>query len=491
MSGLEQLDLVGVADAIARREFSARDAVGWALQRLQTIGVRLNAVFRIEADSALKHAAALDEQQACTHQTTGPLHGVPLAHKDLFGVADHECHAGSLILRGNIAPRTAWAIQQLDDAGQVNLGALHMAEFALSPTGFNSHFGHGLNPWSTAHVCGGSSSGSGIAVATRLVFGSLGTDTGGSIRHPAAMCGVTGLKPTWRRVSAAGALPLSPSLDCPGPIAQSARDCARLLTLIARPNAADGLCTARPAENYEVALTGASGGNLRGVRIGVPQSYYRDDLDPEVEQALQASLDVLQGRGATLVAVTVPDMALVNALAQIVMTVEAATLHRRWIKERPHDYAAQVLQRIDPGFAYPAVRYGEALALRKRVTQAWVDHCLANCDLVHIPTLTVTTPTISATTEGDSVSVMKTIGRVTHTTRGINYLGLPAISVPAGLSRAGTPLAFQVIARPFDEVSLLHAADAYQRDTDWHQRRPPISPPDLSGDSDVLSLLGA
>ena len=472
MNGLESLDLVGVADAIASRQLSAREATVWALQRLQTTGRQLNAVFRIDAEQALARAAALDEQQACSGQTTGPLHGVPLAHKDLFGVAGQECRAGSLILRGHIAPRTAWALQQLDTAGQVNLGSLHMAEFALSPTGFNGHYGHGLNPWNAAYACGGSSSGSGIAVAARLVFGSLGTDTGGSIRHPAAMCGITGLKPTWRRVSVAGVWPLSASLDCPGPMAQSARDCARLLTLMAHPNAQDGLCTQRRAEDYEAGLDG----DLRGMRIGVPQAYYRDDLDPEVAAALQGSLDVLTGRGATLVAVAVPDMALVNALAQLVMGVEAAALHGRWVVGRPQDYAEQVLRRIDPGFAYPAVRYAEALALRTRITQGWVDHCLARCDVVHLPTLPVTTPTLAATTEGDAAAVMQAIGRVTHATRGINYLGLPAISVPTGFSQAGLPLAFQLVARPFAESPLLKAADAFQRDTEWH-RRPPTPTP--------------
>lgn len=476
MSELETLDLVGVADAIARGDLSAHDAATWSLQRLETTGRRLNAVFRIDAEAALARARLLDEQQA-RGISTGPLHGVPLAHKDLFGVAGRECHGGSLILRGHRASRTAWAVEQLDAAGQVNLGSLHMAEFALSPTGFNGHYGHGLNPWNPAHACGGSSSGSGIAVASRLVFGSLGTDTGGSIRHPAAMCGVTGLKPTWRRVSVAGVLPLSHSLDCVGPLAQSARDCARLLTHIARPNAGDGLCTAVAHEDYEAALDG----DLRGLRIGLPQAYYRDDLDPEVAVALRGSLDVLQARGATLVAVGVPDIGLINAMTQLVLSVEAATLHRRWIETRPQDYAEQVRVRIDPGFAYPAVRYVEALSLRARLTQDYLQTCFAGCDLIHVPTLPVQTPTIAATTEGDAAAVMQAIARVTHATRGINYLGLPAISVPAGLSGAGLPLAFQLVGRPFDEARLLKTADAFQRDTDWHRRRPPL-PTALSGD---------
>ena len=466
---IESLDLVGAADAVARRQISARELTAWALQRLETTGRRLNAVFRIDHEPAMERAAALDDLQAAGGPL-GPLHGVPLAHKDLFGVAGRECHGGSIILRGYVAPRTAFAIEQLDRVGQVNLGSLHMAEFALSPTGYNGHYGHGLNPWSPAHACGGSSSGSGIAVAARLIFGSLGSDTGGSIRHPAAMCGVTGLKPTARRVSVAGVLPLSHSLDCVGPLAQSARDCARLLRIIAKPDAADSLCTRLPADDYEAALDG----DLRDLRIGVPQAYYRDDVDAEVAAAMQASLDVLRARGAVLVDVGVPDMALINAMAQLVMQVEAATLHRRWIESRPQDYAAQVRQRIDTGFAYSALRYAEALSLRARLAQQYLDTCFDGCDVLHVPTLVSQVPTIAATTEGDSSLIQQTLSRVTANTRGINYLGLPALSVPAGFSRAGLPMAFQLVGRPFNEARLLKTADAYQRETDWHRRVPAL-----------------
>jgi aspartyl-tRNA(Asn)/glutamyl-tRNA(Gln) amidotransferase subunit A len=469
MSGLEHLDLVGLAEEIATGQLSAREAASWALQRLSTHGRALNAVFRIDEEDALARAAALDEQQA-RGGMVGPLHGVPLAHKDLFSVAGRERHCGSLILRGQVAPRNAWVIDRLEAAGQVNLGSLHMAEFALSPTGFNGHYGHGRNPWQPDHTSGGSSSGSGIAVAARLIFGSLGTDTAGSIRHPAAMCGITGLKPTWRRVSTEGVLPLSHSLDCVGPMAQSARDCARLLGLIAGANPADGLSSAVTVPDYEAALDG----DLRGLRLGVPQAYYREALDPEVDAALQVSLEVLRTRGVTTVPVGVPDMALVNALTQLVMSVEAATMHRRWIEQRPQDYAEQVLARIEPGLCYPAVRYVEALSLRARIAEEFLHVAMDGCDLIHLPTLPVLTPTIEATTAGDAQAVLSAIAPVTHATRGINYLGLPAISVPAGLSTKGLPLAFQLVGRPFEESRLLRVADAYQRETDWHRRRPPL-----------------
>lgn len=469
MSDFEKLDLVGVADGIRRKRFSAQEVTAWSLSRLETIGRRLNAVFRIEHDAALARAKALDEMQAHGIQC-GPLHGVPLAHKDLFQVEGRECHAGSRILQGNIAERTAFAVAELERAGQVNLGSLHMAEFALSPTGYNGHYGSGRNPWSPAHVCGGSSSGSGIAVAARLVFGSLGSDTAGSIRLPAALCGVTGLKTTFRRVSVDACIPLAFSLDCVGPIAQSARDCARLLTHISRPNPADGICTNVANRDYEQGLDG----DFNGLRIGVPQDYFRADLDPEVAACLDLSLEVFRKRGATIVPSRIPDMGLVNALAQVVLSVEAASVHRKWIESRPDDYAAQVRSRIEPGFTYSAVRYVEALSLRQKIVDEYLRVAFADCDVLHVPAMPIITPTIAETTEGEPQAILRTIGRITHATRGINYLGLPAISVPAGISKSGLPIAFQLVGRPFDEATLLKAADAYQRETEWHRLLPPV-----------------
>ena len=472
MAELEQFDLVGLADAIADGRLSARDVTGWSLQRLDSAGRRLNAVFRIDHDAAMARAAELDEMQV-RRGVCGPLHGVPLAHKDLFQVAGRECHCGSTILRGRKADRTSYALAQLDAAGQVNAGSLHMAEFALSPTGFNGHYGSALNPWNTEHVCGGSSSGSGVAVAARLVFGSLGSDTAGSIRMPAAMCGVTGLKTTFRRISAEGCVPLSASLDSMGPIAQTARDCARLLTHASHPNLSDGLCTRVPHQDYEAALDG----DMTGIRIGIPDEYFRSDLDPQVGAALEASLGVLRRLGARIVPASVPDMERINALARVLMTVEAATLHRRWIAAQPDAYSAQVRARIEEGFAYSAVRYAEALSLRRRIADEFLRTAFANCDVLHVPALTMQVPTIRETTEGEPSAILPKIARITHTARGINYLGLPAISVPAGFSTSGLPLAFQLVGKPFAEALLLRAADAYQRETDWHRRIPPTLKP--------------
>ncbi|HEY9459345.1 MAG TPA: amidase [Paralcaligenes sp.] len=469
MNDFEKLDLIGVADGIRRRRFSARDIALWSIERLETLGVRYNAVFRIDGEAALARAGDLDDRQA-RGEPCGPLHGIPLAHKDLYGVRGRECHAGSLIFKGRIAERTAFALMGLDDAGQVNLGSLHMSEFALSPTGFNGHYGSGLNPWNPDYVSGGSSSGSGIAVAARLIFGSLGSDTGGSIRLPAAMCGVTGLKTTFRRISAEGCVPAAFSLDSFGPIAQSARDCARLLTHCSHPNAADGLSTSMAADDYETCLSGM----LQGLRIGVPEQYFREDLDQEVASCLDASLATFKACGAAIVSARIPDMSRINSLASLVMSVEAAAVHRRWIESRPMDYSEQVRNRIEQGFAYSAVRYAEALSLRTPILAEFLGLAFAECDVLHVPVLPIVTPTIVATTQGTAQDILRVISRITHATRGINYLGLPAISVPAGLSKAGLPIAYQLIGRPFAEGVLLRAADAFQRETDWHRQIPAL-----------------
>ena len=469
MNNFEDLDLVGVAHGIAAKNFSAQEITAWSLNRLETIGRTFNAVFRIDRDQALTRAKKLDAQQA-RGETLTPLHGVPLAHKDLLAVDGLEMHVGSKILRGNIPTNNAWAINTLDAAGQINLGALHMAEFAMSPTGFNAHYGHGLNPWNPAYACGGSSSGSGIAVAARLIFGSLGSDTGGSIRHPAAMCGVTGIKPTAGRVSFAGVFPLSHTLDCVGPLAQTARDCARILTHISQPNADDPWCTTRVNEDYEATLDG----NIKGMRIGVPQTYYRKNLDPEVAAALNTSLEVLKARGALLVDVQVPDMAKIHEMTAIVLTVEAATVHHRWIETRRSEYGSQVIARTAAGFTHSGITYREALDARQGLIQAYLDTCFANCDVVHIPTLMVQTPTIAGTTTGTLEEVLQSISSFTYANRAINYLGFPSMSVPAGLSSTNMPLAFQLVGRHFEEAKLLKVADAFQRDTNWHRQQPKV-----------------
>lgn len=464
---LRALTLCEVAAAIARGEVSSVSATEEALSRLRQTGPELNCLATIEDDQVLEEAERCDRERAAG-RLRGPLHGVPLAHKDLFYRAGKVTGCGSRIRQDFVADHTATAIDRLGAAGALCVGSLHMAEFAFSPTGWNQHYGHGRNPWNREHVPGGSSSGSGAAVGARLVHGSLGTDSGGSLRHPASMCGVTALKPTQTRVSRHGVMPLSHSLDCVGPLAPAARDCARLLGVIAGADARDATAATVPVPDYEAALDG----RIAGLRIAVPTNYYYDTVAPEIQALLDASLDVLRQLGATIVRVTVPDMATINAAAQVVMSVEAATVHRRWLSTRRDDYGAFVRSRIEPGLLMPAVRYAEALDLRARLTEAFLQSTLCEADVLHLPAVTIPVPSIAETTTDEPARINARLGALTHATRGINYLGLPAAGVPMGFTANGLPAGFQLVGRPFAESLLLKLADAYQGVTDWHRRHP-------------------
>lgn len=463
------LDLTEAATAVAQRDATATQLTAAAIARARTLGQRLNCVARLDEKDAMRAAEAADKDLK-TRRKLPPLYGVPVAHKDLFYRQGKLVACGSKIRRDFVPGMTATALERLDGAGAIDIGSLHMAEFAFSPTGYNEHYGHARNPWDPERVPGGSSSGSAAAVASRMVFGSLGTDTGGSLRHPAAMCGVTGLKPTLTRVSRAGVMPLSHSLDCVGPLARTARDCARLLEAIAGHDAADPTSASLRVPRYESALDG----NAKGLRIGVPASYFYDVVDADVRKRLDESLAALRDLGAEVVQVAIPDMGLINSLQHVLMVVEAATVHRKWLATRRDDYADQVRSRIEPGLFYPATRYCEALAMRAAICQEFVDAALKDVDFLHLPAIPVPVPTIDATTKGAAADVARVIGVLGHCTRGINYLGLPAIVVPAGFDGNGMPVAFQLVGRPFSETGLLKAADSYQRVTDWHRRAPAI-----------------
>lgn len=468
MADFTGLSLTEAAEAVAAGNVRAVDLAGACLERLRRVGEALNCIAAIEDEGVLGEAERCDRERAAG-RLRGPLHGVPLAHKDLFYREGKLVQFGSLVCRGQTTTSTATVLQRLGRAGALNLGSLHMAEFAFSPTGYNKHYGHCRNPWDAERVPGGSSSGSGAAVAARLVYGSLGTDTGGSIRHPAAMCGVTGLKPTLTRVSRTGVMPLSHSLDCVGPLAQSARDCARLLRTIAGRDDSDLTCAIDDVPDYEAALTG----DVRGITIAVPENYYYDQVHEEVRVHLEESLAAYRALGATVVRVRVPEIDLVNSLGQMIMAVEAAAIHEPWLRKRRDDYSELVRSRIEPGLLFPATRYSQALALRAKIVGEFLSATLGKADVVHLPAVSIPVPTIAETTSGADAA--KVLGALTHCTRGVNYLGLPAISVPAGFTTNRMPCAFQLVARPFAEALLLRAADAYQRVTDWHRRVPPAA----------------
>jgi aspartyl-tRNA(Asn)/glutamyl-tRNA(Gln) amidotransferase subunit A len=460
------MSLTSVAQAIAQKRFSSREATQSCLDRIAQWQPRLNAFMALEAEAALAAADAADAELA-KGNNRGALHGVPLAHKDMYYDVGKVVTCGSRIRRDFVATTTSTALQRLKDAGTIRLGSLQMAEFAYGPTGHNTHYGPVHNPWHIDHVTGGSSSGSGAAVAARLTFAALGSDTGGSIRMPAHFCGVTGLKTTVGRVSRAGAMPLSQSLDTVGPLARTAQDCALLLGLMAGPDPYDPTAVAGPLPDYMAAAQEP----MKGLTIGIPTAFYVDDLDPEVARIIDETVAVLKHEGARVVQVELPDQRQLTAACQLVLAVEAAAFHKRWMIERPQDYGPQVLMRLQNGLAIPGVSYLEAMRWRGPALTAHLA-AVAGVDAVIAPVAPVAAPTIVESDVGNSPDAEALIQRLTRFTRPINYLGLPSLAIPAGFTRSGLPIGLQLIGRSFDDAMLLRIGAAFQRATDFHDRVP-------------------
>ena len=460
------MSLTAIAKAIAGKHVSSREATRSCLHRIAQWQPRLNAFMALEAEAALKAADEADAALA-KGNAKGVLHGVPLAHKDMYYEAGKVVTCGSKIRRDFVATTTSTALQRIKDAGTIRLGSLQMAEFAYGPTGHNAHFGPVHNPWNVDHITGGSSSGSGSAVAARLTFAALGSDTGGSIRMPAHFCGVTGLKTTVGRVSRAGAMPLSQSLDTVGPLARSAEDCALLTGLMAGADPEDPTAASLPVPDYMAATKGS----LKGLRIGVPTAFYVDDLDSEVARVLGETVATLQREGAEIVKVELPDQRQLSSASQLVLAVEAAAFHKRWMIERLEDYGAQVRMRLENGLAVPAISYLEAMRWRGPALSAH-NAAVAGVDAVIAPVSPIPAPTITESDVGGGPGAEAVIQRLTRFTRPVNYLGLPSLAIPSGFTKSGLPVGMQLIGRSFDEATLLRIGAAFQRATDFHDRVP-------------------
>src|ERR1700720_186766 len=391
---LALLSLTEVAQAIAQKRCSSREVTQSCLDRIANWQPHLNAFMAIEPEAALAAADAADAKLS-KGNAGGVLHGVPLAHKDMYYDAGKVVTCGSKIRRDFVATKTSTALQRLKDAGTVRLGSLQMSEFAYGPTGHNAHYGPVRNPWAFDRVTGGSSSGSGAAVAARLTFAALGSDTGGSIRMPAHFCGVTGLKTTVGRVSRAGAMPLSQSLDTVGPLAQNAEDCALLLGLMAGADPEDLTASHMPVPDY----LAATAGSIKGLTIGVPTAFYVDDLDAEVAGILDATIAVFKREGANVVQVELPDQRQLTGASQLVLAVEAAAFHKRWMIERAQDYGPQVLMRLQNGLAIPGVSYLEALRWRGPALAAYLA-AVADVDAMIAPVSPIPAPTIAESDVG-------------------------------------------------------------------------------------------
>ncbi|MFO1067070.1 MAG: amidase [Geminicoccaceae bacterium] len=463
-----QLSLVEAARAIRERKLSSVEATKASLAALESRGPRYVAVAGLTPEKALEDAAACDADLRRGH-LRGPLHGVPMAHKDMFYRAGRPCECGTRIRKGWLPDTTATALARLDAAGAVDLGRLNMVEWALGITGHNAITGTPRNPWNTDHITGGSSSGPVVSVAARLTYASLGSDTGGSIRFPAGCTGLVGIKPTYGRVSRFGAMPLSPSLDHVGPLTRTVEDAALLLQVIAGQDANDPTTSSRPVPDY----VGALAGDIRGLRIAVPRRH-EVEVDAEVQRLLDASLDTLRRLGASLVPVDLPSFAPMNLWRRQIMTAEAASIHRPWLTgPKRAEYTPTTLARMLPGLEVSAVDYLDGLRARAVELDRFVKAALTEADVVHMPVLATPVPRIDETEIDGHPDWVAMINRLGWFMGPANYLGLPAIAVPVGLTANGLPNAMQLVGRPFDEATLLRAALAFERETGFPRQAPP------------------
>ena len=466
---LIEMSLTEVATAIRRKKVSSVEVTKACIAQARRVQPTLNCFITVEEEEALKAARKAD-QILKRSARVGVLHGVPLAHKDMYYRAGKISTCGSQILRDYRPEITATVVERLAQAGAIWLGNLNMAEFAANPTGHNDHWGHCRNPWNPEHMTGGSSSGSGSAVGARACYGALGSDTGGSVRLPAAARGVVGLKPTYGLVSRYGIMPRSWSQDTVGPLTRTVRDCARITRVIAGADPNDPTCATAAQVDYEKEL----GGTIKGLKIGVPTNHYYDGATSDVQRCMEGSLSVFRSLGARVVEVQVPDPQELFLLSNTVSQSEAATMHGRWLRERPQDYSMFVRSRMEAGFHIPATTYLNALNLRAHLLAEFLASVYSKVDVLHTPVMVMPPPTIAETEPKAAGDVTGIVARITRNTRPTNYLGLPALSVPAGFSTAGLPLAFQLMGRPFSEALLFRAAHLYQQETDWHVRVPSL-----------------
>ena len=470
MSGLHELTLVAAAEAVRSRQATSVDLLDACLAAMDRAEPHVNATIWVDREHAYASARAADAALAAG-AALGPLHGVPLAHKDMYYQKGRRSTCGSAIRADFIANTTATVLERLHDAGSFTFAGLNMAEFAQNPTGHNRHYGDCRNPWNLPYITGGSSSGSGAAVAARFAYAALGSDTGGSIRLPASACGVTGLKPTQTRVSRAGVMPLSFSADNVGPLARTARDCARIMSVIAGHDLLDPTSAEEPVPEYEALLTG----DLRGLRVGVPTNCLLGD-DPAVTQAVEAAISVLEARGVVVVRMALPLMDAVAAYVGVVSRCEGAAIHAHWMRSRAEDYAVHLSARLFAGYAIPAPYYIEALSARGPILRAFADEVFSRVDVLATPTISTDLPTLADTDiDQGPPGTERRFMALSVNTRPFNYLGLPTVSAPCGFDPNGLPIGLQIAGRPFAEGRVLAVADAYQRDTDWHTRLPPVA----------------
>lgn len=467
MTDLCWQSLVDLARLIRNREVSPVEVVRGLLERIERLDGRLNSFLSILVDEALAAARGAEEALA-RGEDLGPLHGVPVAVKDLLHVRGARTTCGSKIMAEFVAQEDATAVERLRRSGAIVLGKTNLHEFAYGVTNVNPHYGPARNPWDPQRVSGGSSGGSAVAVAAGLCYGALGTDTGGSIRIPAALCGVVGLKPTYGRVSRYGVIPLAWSLDHVGPLTRTVQDAALLLQVLSGHDPKDPASSQEPVPDF----LGALDGNIRGVRVGVIRTMM-EDADAEVRALVQNAVQVLAEEGAEVEEVEFPHLQEMRTAAAAIAMPEASAYHLPWLSQRPLDYGEDVRRRLLVGAFLPAYAYLTGLRARQRLNQEF-RALFSRLDVLVAPTVSAPACPIGAQTvrvggeERDVRAAYLWFNQV------FNMAGVPSISVPCGFV-GHLPVGMQIIGRWFAEGEILKVARVYERSTEWVSRRPAIA----------------
>jgi aspartyl-tRNA(Asn)/glutamyl-tRNA(Gln) amidotransferase subunit A len=465
-SDFSYLSIAELARRLKTRELSPVEVTGAAIERGERLEPRLNAFITLLPEAALA-AAKQAEAEIGGGRHRGPLHGVPLGIKDLFWTRGVRTTAASKILSNFVPQEDAAVVERLEAAGAIVLGKTNMVEFGYGPTDFyQPEYGPTRNPWDLGRFPGGSSTGSGTAVAAGIVPGAMGSDTGGSVRNPAAFCGISGLKPTYGLVSCYGAVPLSTTLDHIGPLARSAEDCAIMLQVLAGYDARDPASANVDVPDY----VGALRDGVAGMRLGLPRTFFFADLWPGIAEAVEAAAAHFADLGIQVRPIELPDLPVDAPSGMTIMKAEASAYHRRDIRQRPQDFVPDIRQKLEEGLAIPAVDYYDALQAQRRLRQTF-DAAFKEVDAIITPTRDTTAPRMAE--DGGTLDALPhaVAGRPAPTLP-FNVAGIPAISIPCGLDPNGLPIGLQIAGRAFDDATVLRLAHAYQQTIDWHTRRP-------------------
>ena len=451
------LSLAALAAALQERRLSPVEVVNSLLERIESEDAKLNAFITVLPERALEEAARA-EGEIMAGEYRGPLHGVPVGIKDLICTEGVRTTMGSAFFEDYVPDRSATVVSKLEEAGAILIGKTNTHEFAYGPTGDNSHFGPTRNPHDPGRIPGGSSGGSGAAVAAGLCYAALGSDTAASIRVPAALCGVVGMKPNFGRVSKSGAFPLAWTLDHVGPLSRTVEDNALLLNTLAGYDEQDPFSVDRPAEDFTRNLRRP----VQGGVVGVPASHYFEHVEDEVERRVREAVEVFRSLGAEVREVEIPHLPETLKAQRVILAVEAYTIHKERLENEPERFGDEISSRLRDAEHLKAHRYAKAQQVTKRRSLEAFEHALKEVDVLLTPTVPIAATEIGqreVNIGGHEELVFSALTRFTGPT---NLNGLPSLSVPCGLTRSGLPVGLQIIGRPFDEATVYRYGHAYE-----------------------------